>query len=129
MAGAEPSDVKTASETNTAALSTEKEEPTIAILLVRQEIKSLVDLSNKKVAIDASQAAEVPDIKTAISKAGATGVEISEGKKFALGRAMDGEVPAGIIMLASPEGAAQWTGVPGYTVLKPPLARAKGSPG
>ena len=70
----------------------------------------------------------MPDIKTAISRAGATGVEISEGTKFALGRVMDGEVPAGIISLASPEEAAQWTGAPGYTVLKLPLARVKGSP-
>ena len=76
VAGAElPSEAKTATETNTAALSTEREEPTIAILLVREEIKSLADLSNKKLAIDASQAGEVPDIKMAISKAGATGVE------------------------------------------------------
>jgi hypothetical protein len=61
-----------------------------AILLVRKEIKFVADLSDKKIAIDTSQSDEIPDIKTAISKAGATGVEISEGTKFALGRVMDG---------------------------------------
>lgn len=124
-----PSDAKTATETNTAALPTAKAEQTIAILLVREEIKSLADLSNKRIAIDANQANEVPNIKAAISKTGARDVEIIEDAKFALLRVIDGEVPAGVISIASPEEAAQWTGVPGYTVLKLPLLRTKGSPG
>jgi hypothetical protein len=42
---------------------------------------------------------------------------------------MNGEVPAGVISVVSPEEAAQWTGVPGYTVLRLPLQRTTRSPG
>lgn len=130
-----PSDAKKeldsakATDTNTAALATTKADQAIAILLVREEINSVADLSNRKVAIDASQTSEVPDIKTAIAKAGAINVEVSEDTKFALGRVMDGEVPAGIITLATPEEAAQWTGVPGFKVLQLPIARGMGGRG
>lgn len=129
-----PSDVRkpdasAATDTNAAALAMAKSDETIAIFLVREEIKSVADLSNKKVAIDASQASEVTDIKAALNKTGATNVEISEDTKFALGRVMDGEVPAGIITLATPEEAAQWTGVPGFTVLRLPVVHTKGGRG
>ena len=48
----------------------------------------------------------------------------------ASGRVMDGEVPADVITVVSPEEAAMWTDVPGYTVLRLPLApsREKASP-
>lgn len=122
-------DAATATDTSTTALATAKANQAIAILLVREEISSVADLSNKKVAIDASQTSEVPDIKTAIARAGAINVEVSEDTKFALGRVMDGEVPAGIITLATPEEAAQWTGVPGFKVLRLPIARGMGGRG
>jgi hypothetical protein len=116
-------------ETNTAALGSPNAEQAVAILLVREEIKSLTELSNKTVAIDGLQAAEIPNIKTAIMKSGAKDVRISEDEKLALDRVMNGEVPAGVISVVSPEESAQWTGVPGYTVLRLPLQRTKGSPG
>jgi hypothetical protein len=116
-------------ETNTAALGSPNAEQAVAILLVREEIKSLTELSNKTVAIDGLQAAEIPNIKTAIMKSGAKDVRISEDEKLALDRVMNGEVPAGVISVVSPEEAAQWTGVPGYTVLRLPLQRTTRSPG
>ena len=74
---------------------------------------------------------EIPsdDLLSAIMKSGAKDVRISEDAKLALDRVMDGEVPAGVISVVTPEKAAQWTGVPGYTVLRLPLQRTKGSPG
>jgi hypothetical protein len=116
-------------ETNTAALGSPNTEQVVAVVLVREEIKSLTELSNKTVAIDGLQAAEIPNIKTAIMKSGAKDVRISEDEKLALDRVTNGEVPAGVISVVSPEEAAQWTGVPGYTVLRLPLQRTKGSPG
>ena len=80
----------TSSDARAAALATPNAEPVVAIFLVREEFKTLAELSNKIVAIDASQADEVTNIKIAISKAGAKDVRISEDRKFALGRVIDG---------------------------------------
>ena len=95
----------------------------IAILLVRQEIKSVSDLANKIVAIDVKRSDSVPSVRTAIVAAGAAKVQMSEGETLALVRVMDGEVPAAVVTLASPEEAEMWTdGIPGFRVLRIPLS-------
>jgi hypothetical protein len=94
----------------------------VAILLVREDIKSVSELADKVVAIDASQANSVSDIKNAIAKAGANDVRISEEDKLALGRVMDGEVPASVLSVVSPEEAAMWASVPGFNILRLPIA-------
>ena len=55
---------------------------------------------------------------------------MSEGEKLALTRVVDGDVPASIVSVVSPEEAAMWTGVPGFNVLRLPLGpMLKGGPG
>jgi hypothetical protein len=93
----------------------------VAILLVREDIKSVPELADKTIAIDASQADKMDSIKNAIAKAGAKDVRVTDGEKLALGRVMDGEVPAGIVSVVSPEEAAMWSGVQGFTILRLPL--------
>jgi hypothetical protein len=113
----------------TAALASSNADPLVAVLLVRTEIKSASDLANKVVAIDASDA--VSRTKTAIVSAGGADVQLSEGQRMALLRVMDGEVPAAVVSLESPQQAAAWTEVPGFNVLRLPLAPAseKNGPG
>ena len=95
----------------------------VAILLVRPEIKSVSDLANKIVAIDVSQSDSVAGVKSAIVAAGVAEVQMSEGETLALVRVMDGEVPAAVVSVLSPEAAEAWSaGVPGFNILRIPLS-------
>jgi hypothetical protein len=108
----------------TAALaSPDRADQLVAILVVRPEIKSVSDLANKTIAIDAKRSEAVPSVRTAIVAAGAAQVQMSEGEKLALTRVMDGDVPAAVLTLASPEEAEMFSaGMPGFTILRVPLS-------
>jgi hypothetical protein len=107
----------------TAALGPPSADQAVAILFVRDEIKSVSDLANKVVAVDGSQADSVPRVRAAIASAGAPDVHLNQDKKLALVRVMDGEVPAGVVTVVSAEEAGTWkTGVPGFNFLRLPLA-------
>jgi hypothetical protein len=109
-------------ETTTALVSPNIAEQLVAILLVRPEIKSVSDLANKVVAIDVSRSDSVPSVRTAIVAAGAAEVQMSAGESLALTRVIDGEVPAAVVSLASPEEAEMWiAGVQGLKILRVPL--------
>jgi hypothetical protein len=102
----------------------------VAILLVRPEIKSVSDLANKVVAIDAAQSAAVPDVRNAMAAAGAAEVEMSEGEQLALIRVMDGEVPAAVVDVLSPAAADAWNaGIKGFNILRIPLSTPLGKAG
>jgi hypothetical protein len=102
----------------------------VAILLVRPEIKSVADLANKVIAIDASRFDSVAGVRSAIVAAGAAEVQMSEGETLAMVRVMDGEVPAAVVTLSSPEAAEAWNaGVPGFNVLWIPLMLPSEKPG
>jgi hypothetical protein len=102
----------------------------VAILLVRPEIKSVADLANKVIAIDASRFDSVAGVRSAIVAAGAAEVQMSEGETLAMVRVMDGEVPAAVVTLSSPEAAEAWNaGVPGFNVLWIPLMLPSDKPG
>src|SRR5216684_5537233 len=51
----------------------------VALLMARPEIKSVSDLTNKKIAIDDRQSASNDSVRTAIAAAGATEVQLSNG--------------------------------------------------
>ena len=96
----------------------------VAILLVRPEIKSVSDLANKIVAIDASQSESVASVRSAIAAAGAADVQVNAGEALALTRVIDGEVRAAVVSLTSPEEAEMWSaGMPGFKILRIPLSR------
>jgi hypothetical protein len=110
-------------ETTTALASPNVDDQLVAILLVRPEIKSVSDLANKIVAIDAKRSESVPSVRTAIVAAGAADVQVSEGEALALNRVMDGEVPAAVVTLTSPDEAEMWSaGMPGLRILRIPLS-------
>ena len=107
----------------TALAPTNNADQLVAILLVRPEIKSVSDLANKIVAIDVSQSDSVAGVKSAIVAAGVAEVQMSEGETLALVRVMDGEVPAAVVSVLSPEAAEAWSaGVPGFNILRIPLS-------
>lgn len=102
----------------------------IAILLVRPDIKSVSDLAKKIIAIDASRSDSVASVKSAIAEAGGSDVQISEDQSLALVRVMDGEVPAAVVALVSPEAAGAWdAGVKGFNILRIPLSIPSEKPG
>jgi hypothetical protein len=114
----------------TALTSPNNAEQLIAILLVRPEIKSVSDLANKVVAIGVSRSDAVAGVRSAIVAAGAAEVQMSEGETLALIRVMDGEVPAAVVSLLSPEAAEAWkAGVPGFNILRIPLSPPLEKPG
>ena len=94
----------------------------VAVLLVRPEIESISDLTNKTIAIDVSRSDSILGVRTAIVAAGAADVQMSEGTTLAIVRVIDGEVPAAVVIVGSPEAAAVWSsGVPGFKILRIPL--------
>jgi ABC-type phosphate/phosphonate transport system substrate-binding protein len=77
----------------------------VALLMARPDIKSVSDLANKNIAIDARQSASNAIVRTAIVAAGATEVQLSEGQTAAVDRLINGEVPAAVLALVSPQAA------------------------
>ena len=91
----------------------------VAVLVVRPEIMSASDLTNKIVAIDVSPSDSVLGVRTAIVAAGAADVQMSEGTTLAILRVIDGEVPAAVVIVGSKEAAEIWSsGVPGFKILR-----------
>jgi TRAP-type uncharacterized transport system substrate-binding protein len=80
------------------------------------------DLSGKEVAIEDRQSASNASIRTAITAAGATDVQLNEGHAKAIDRLIAGEVPAAVLTLVSPEAAEWFPDMPGFTIFRVPLA-------
>src|SRR6266481_6780127 len=89
----------------------------VAILVARPEIKSVSDLTNKNIAIDDRQAASDAHLRTAIAAAGATEAQLIEGQTAAVDRLINGEVPAAVLALVSPQAADWFPEIAGYKIL------------
>ena len=94
----------------------------VALLMTRPDIKSVSDLANKNIAIDARQSASNAIVRTAIAAAGATEVQLSEGQTAAIDRLINGEVPAAVLALVSPQAAEWFPEIAGYKILRIPLS-------
>jgi TRAP-type uncharacterized transport system substrate-binding protein len=94
----------------------------VALLMARPDIKSVSDLANKNIAIDARQSASNAIVRTAIAAAGATEVQLSEGQTAAVDRLINGEVPAAVLALVSPQAAEWFPEIAGYKILRIPLS-------
>ncbi len=86
------------------------------------EIKSVSDLTNKKIAIDDRQSASNDRVRTAIAAAGATEVQLSNGQTRAIDRLISGEVPAVVLSSAYPEAAAWFPEIAGFRIFRIPLS-------
>ena len=94
----------------------------VALLMARPDIKSVSDLANKNIAIDARQSASNAIVRTAIAAAGATEAQLSEGQTAAVDRLINGEVPAAVLALVSPQAAEWFPEIAGYKILRVPLS-------
>jgi TRAP-type uncharacterized transport system substrate-binding protein len=106
----------------TAAASPNNTDLLVALLMARPDIKSVSDLANKNVAIDARQSASNAIVRTAIAAAGATEVQLSEGQTAAIDRLINGEVPAAVLALVSPQAAEWFPEIAGFKILRVPLS-------
>jgi hypothetical protein len=94
----------------------------VALLISRPEIKSVAELAGKVVAIDNRQSASETSVRIALVAAGATEVQLRDGDTKAIDRLLGGEVPAAVVTVVSPEAAAAFPDIAGFTVFKIPLA-------
>jgi TRAP-type uncharacterized transport system substrate-binding protein len=94
----------------------------VALLMARPDIKSVSDLANQNIAIDARQSASNAIVRTAIAAAGATEVQLSEGQTAAVDRLINGEVPAAVLALVSQQAAEWFPEIAGYRILRIPLS-------
>jgi TRAP-type uncharacterized transport system substrate-binding protein len=94
----------------------------VALLMARPDIKSVSDLASKSIAIDARQSASNAIVRTAIVAAGATEAQLSEGQTAAVDRLINGEVPAAVLALVSPQAAEWFPDIAGYRILRVPLS-------
>ena len=106
----------------TAAASPNNTDLLVALLMARPDIKSVSDLANKNIAIDARQSASNAIVRTAIAAAGATEVQLSEGQTAAIDRLINGEVPAAVLALVSPQAAEWFPEIAGFKILRVPLS-------
>jgi len=93
----------------------------VAILMTRPEVRSMSDLAGKSIAIDNGQSAS-SGIRTAIVKAGAVAVQLTQNQTRALERLLSGEVPAAVLTLASPAAADGFPEVAGFKIFPVPLS-------
>ena len=113
---------KNADTEKTAASSPNDTDHLVAVLMARPEIKSVSDLAGKSVAIDIRQSASNGSVRTAIAAAGAAEVQLSEGQTTAINRVANGEVPAAVLALVSPEAAEGFPEIAGFRIFRVPLS-------
>jgi hypothetical protein len=106
----------------TAPVSPNDTDHLVAVLMARPEIKSVSDLAGKSIAIDIRQSASNGSVRTAIAAAGAAEVQLSEGQTTAINRVANGEVPAAVLALVSPEAAEGFPEIAGFKIFRVPLS-------
>jgi hypothetical protein len=94
----------------------------MAVVMARPDVKSVVELAGKTVAIDDRYAPLGGKVRTAIAAAGATEVQLSEGRTTAMTRLSNGEVPAAVVALVTPEAAETFPAISGYRIFHVPLS-------
>ena len=94
----------------------------VALLMARPEIKSVSDLANKDIAIEDRQSAFRASVRAAIAAAGAAEAQLSESQTKAIDRLVNGEVPAAVLALVSPEAAEWFPDITGFKIFRIPLS-------
>jgi hypothetical protein len=94
----------------------------VALVMARPEIKSASDLANKNIAMDGEPSSSDVSVRTAIVAAGAAEVQLSKGEAKAIDRLIDGEVPAAVLTLVSPEAAEAFPDIAGFRIFRIPLS-------
>ena len=100
----------------------------VVILMARSEIKSLSDLAGRNIAIDDKHSAASGNVRVAMAAAGAAEVQLTANQTKAIDRVIDEEVPAAVVMLASPEAAEGFPEIAGLKIFRIPLSERSTSP-
>jgi ABC-type amino acid transport substrate-binding protein len=94
----------------------------VAIVMAGPDIKSVADLKGRTIAIDDRYSASGSIVRTAIVAAGAPQVQLSEGQGTAMNRLSNGEVPAAVVALVTPDAADKFPAFAGYRIFQVPLS-------
>jgi hypothetical protein len=94
----------------------------VAVLMARPDISSVSDLSRMTIAIDDRYSATSSSVRTAIVAAGAPEVQLSEEQTAAIKRLTNGEVPAAVVALVSPDAAEMFPEIAGFRIFRVPLS-------
>jgi hypothetical protein len=94
----------------------------VAIVMAGPDIKSVGDLKGRTIAIDDRYSASGGTVRTAIVAAGAPQVQLSEGQGTAMNRLSNGEVPAAVVALVTPDVADKFPAFAGYRMFQVPLS-------
>lgn len=95
-----------------------KGEILVAIVIARPEIRSVSDLDGKEVAMDKEYSESRDDILVAFVLAGALPDQFSAGHTTAINRLLNGEVPAAVLALVSPDSAEGFPDIAGFKVFQ-----------
>jgi len=93
----------------------------VAIVVARPEIRSVSDLDGKEIGMDEEYSDSRNDVLVAFVLAGALPDQFSAGHKAAINRLLDGEVPAAMLALVSPDSAEGFPDIAGFKVFQIPL--------
>lgn len=94
----------------------------VAILMARPEIKSLADLAGRSIAIDDKEDVVSGRVRTAMAAGGAAEVQLIPSQTKAIDRVIGGEVPASVLILASPDAAEGFPDIAGFKIFRVPLS-------
>lgn len=100
-------------------------DPLVAVLMVREDIQSVSDLTGKNLAIDERYSGSSGSVRIAVAAAGAAEVQLSTGPTTALIRLISGEVPGAIVALVSNDAAHAFPDIVGYKIYRIPLSHAR----
>jgi hypothetical protein len=112
----------TADERKDAPAAPSNTDALMAVVMARPDLKSVAELAGKTVAIDDRYAESNGKVRTAIAAAGATEVQLSQGQATAMSRLSNGEVPAAVVALVTPEAAKTFPPIAGYRIFHVPLS-------
>jgi hypothetical protein len=94
----------------------------VAVILVVPEIGSISELTDKNIAIDERYSTSSADVRIAIVAAGGALVKLSTGRRPAIDRLVNGEVPAAVLALVSADAGQVFPEIAGYRILRIPLS-------
>ncbi|WP_291695872.1 hypothetical protein [Bradyrhizobium sp.] len=98
------------------------EDTLVALVVTRPDIKSVQELTGKDIAIDKRYSDAEADVRTAMVAAGASDVRLSGTEALAVDRLVQGQVPAAVLTLVSPDAAKAFPQLAGFSVLQVPLS-------
>jgi hypothetical protein len=99
-----------------------KNDPRLAVVIAKNEVRSIAELAGKIVAIDGGLSQQNAAIRTALVAAGASEVQMSGDQTKAIDRMVRHEVPAAVLGLVSRDGANRIPEIEGYRIFRVPLS-------